>query len=91
NAVQFLEDASDQLATSLFEERPLDKSEQLRAFRLRTALSQLRRLTEPMRGVTSDIIASPAATRKGKHVVRDATISRRWTIIAEHQTRVANS
>lgn len=91
NAVQFLEDASDELATSLFAERPLDKSEQLRAFRLRTALSQLRRLTEPMRGVTADIVASPTATRKGKNVVRDATISRRWTIIDERQARVANS
>ncbi len=91
NAVQFIEDASDELATSLFEERPLDKSEQLQAFRLRAALSQLRRLTEPMRGVTADILASPAATPKGKNVARDSTISRRWTIMSEHQARVANS
>ena len=41
DAVQWLEDSSDSLANVLFEERPLGKPEQLYAFKLRAALSQL--------------------------------------------------
>ena len=39
-AVQWLEVSSDQLANVLFEERPLDKPEQLRAFKLPGARSR---------------------------------------------------
>ncbi len=90
NVLQFLEDSSDALADALFEERPLTKSEQLQAFRLRTALSQLRRLTDPMRAVMADIADNPAPVQKGKPP-KDQTIDRRWHLIAEQQTRVANA
>lgn len=90
NVLEFLEDSSDDLADALFEERPLNKSEQLYAFRLRSALSQLRRLTDPMRAVTADLIGSPPATPKGKPT-RSPTMSRRWTMIGEQESRVANA
>jgi magnesium transporter len=90
NALQWLEDCTDDLTTVLFEERPLDKGEQLRAFRLRTALSQLRRLTDPMRAVMSDIIENPPTGLKGK-TLRDSRMSRKWTMIAEQHGRVANA
>ncbi len=88
-AVQWLEDSSDQLADALFQERPLDKQEQLHAFRLRSALSQLRRLTDPMRTVMTDVVESPTSTAKGKN--RNATVSRRWKLLAEQHDRVANA
>jgi magnesium transporter len=89
-ARQWLEDSSDGLANALFEERPLDKPEQLYAFKLRAALSQLRRLTEPMRTVMTDIVDNPPPGRKGK-AGRDPAIGRHWVILSEEQTRVANA
>lgn len=88
-AVQWLEDSSDQLATVLFEERPLNKLEQLRAFKLRSALSQLRRLTDPMRTVMTDIEENPPASGKSK--TRNTSLSRRWKLLAEQHHRAANA
>ena len=90
DALQWLEDASDNLANVLFEERPLNKSEQLHAFKLRSALPQLRRLTDPMRTVMSDIVDRPPQGRKAK-AGRDAAIGRRWMVLAEQHGRVANA
>ena len=88
-AAQWLEDASDELANVLFQERPLDKLEQLHAFRLRSALSRLRRLTDPMRTVMSDIVDNPPQTAKAKN--RNTSVSRRWKLLAEQHDRVANA
>jgi magnesium transporter len=90
DALQWLEDASDELASVLFEERPLNKLEQLYAFKLREGLSQLRRLTDPMRTVMIDIVDSPPQGRKGKSG-RDPTIGRHWVMLAEQHGRVANA
>ena len=89
-AVEWLEDSSDRLANVLFEERPLDKPEQLYAFKLRAALSQLRRLTDPMRTVMTDIIDSPPQGRKAK-AGRDPAIGRHWRVLSEQHNRVANA
>jgi magnesium transporter len=89
-ALQWLEDANDGLANVLFEERPLNKPEQLYAFKLRTALSQLRRLTDPMRTVMTDIVDSPPHGRKTKSG-RDQTMSRHWVVLSEQHSRVANA
>lgn len=86
--VDWLEDASDRLADALFEERPLDKNEQVWAFRLRAALSHLRRLTDPMRTVINELAESlpeqlPKATR--------TALARHWTLLQERHQRVANA
>ncbi len=83
DVVEWLEDASDDLADALFEERPLNREEQLRAFRLRTVLSQLRRLTDPMRAVMTDLVESYG---RG-----DDVAARRWNALAEKHYRVANA
>jgi magnesium transporter len=88
--VQWLEDSSDQLADALFEERPLNKPEQLHAFKLRKALSQLRRLTDPMRAVLADIVDNPPPGVKNK-TVKPGPVSRRWRLIAEQHQRAANA
>ena len=46
-------------AAQLFALEPLTRADQLRAFRLRTVLSQLRRVTDPMRTVMTDAAANP--------------------------------
>lgn len=92
SAVQWLEAASDDLANRLFDERPLSKSEQLHAFRLRTALSQVRRLTEPMRTVLAGVLASPLPVTHGRKAAPGPSpVNRRWTLIDEHHSRVANA
>ena len=90
DAVQWLEDSNDELAGVLFEERPLNKPEQLHAFQLRSALSHLRRLTDPMRTVMIDIVESPPRARKAK-TGRDVAIDRSWVMLSEQHGRVANA
>jgi magnesium transporter len=89
-ALRWLEDSSDDLANVLFGERPLNKPEQLHAFKLRSALSQLRRLTDPMRTVMRDIVDNPPQGRKGR-AGRDPAIARHWVMLAEQHDRVANA
>jgi magnesium transporter len=84
----WLEDSSDHLADALFEERPLNKDEQLQAFRLRTVLSHLRRMTDPMRAVISELADSlpdglPKQTR--------TALNRHWRLLEERHQRVANA
>ena len=80
--VEWLEDSSDGLSEVLLAQRPLDKDQQLLAFRLRQVLSQLRRLTEPMRAVLDDLTESQRA---------ESAHSRRWAVLREHHHRVANA
>lgn len=90
DAIAWLEDASDDLTETLFGEQPLTKSQQLQAFRLRAALSQLRRLTEPMRAVLADVVANPVPAH-GKKGTSAAPIKRRWGLIEERHQRVAGA
>lgn len=81
-SVEWLEDASDALSDVLFEGTPLGRDEQLRAFRLRAALSQLRRLTDPMRAVLDELTDSQPP---------ESPAGRRWQILREQHHRVANA
>lgn len=90
-AAQWLEDAADGLSDVLFDEqRSLGKDEQLHAFRLRRALSQLRRSTEPMRAVMSDLVDEPPPPPKGKRPHGSRT-TRQWRVVSERHTRAANA
>jgi magnesium transporter len=89
--ISWLEQASDDLADELFTGKPLSKEQQLWSFRLRSGLTELRRVTEPMRTVTTDLRAGyPVVRPKGQPRV-GALVSRRWSLIAEHHDRVANA
>jgi magnesium transporter len=88
-AVHWLESASDDLANVLYDERPLGKLEQLHAFKLRSALSQLRRLTDPMRAVMADIVESAPPSAKAKN--KNTSVNRRWKLLAEQHDRAANA
>lgn len=90
DAATWLEEEGDALGERLAALEPLSKAGQLRAFRLRTALSQLRRVTDPMRTVMVDVTASPPVPTGKKGGVSSQT-RRRWLMISEHHTRVANA
>ncbi len=64
-----LENKSDALAETLFGDQPMDRTQQLEAFRLRRSLTVLRRIVEPMRDVTAKL--TRAADMKG-----DSTLDR---------------
>jgi magnesium transporter len=82
NVVEWLEDCSDQLANALFEERPLSKSEQIWAFRVRSVLTQLRRMTDPMRSVMDQLVENQP---------KSGLVKRKWAMIQEQHHRVANA
>ncbi|GAA3624849.1 magnesium transporter CorA family protein [Microlunatus ginsengisoli] len=91
--VDWLETSSDELANALFHERPLTKDEQLWAFRLRSVLSRLRRMTDPMRTVLSELAdslpdAKPSRSASSK---RRAELARHWRLLEERHQRVANA
>ena len=90
NAVTWMEESSDALGDQLFALEPLSRAHQLEAFRLRTVLSELRRVTDPMRTVMVDVAASPPAPT-GKKAAGGSQVRRRWAMISEHHTRVANA
>ncbi|WP_152365630.1 magnesium transporter CorA family protein [Microlunatus speluncae] len=81
-AIEWLETASDDLASALFDERPLDKNEQLWAFKLRRALTQVRRVAQPTLDVLTDL------TQTGD---QDRELTRRWTLLTERQERVVHA
>lgn len=92
SAVQWIEDATDDLSDSLFGGSPLTREDQLDAFKVRAALTQLRRVTEPMLAVMSDIVADPPpAPKGGGKAGKNSRVGRRWSLIAEQHARAASA
>ena len=89
DVVEWIEESSDALAATLFALEPLSRADQLQAFRLRTVLNQLRRVTDPMRTVLTDAAANPPVPA-GKKAGGGTQVRRRWTMVEEHHARVAN-
>jgi magnesium transporter len=89
-AVDWLEQSSDDLSDLLFDTHVLNKPQQLHTFRLRKALSELRRATEPMRTVLGDLRTAQPPVVKGKPA-RDKSIDRRWVILDEQHDRIADA
>jgi len=89
--VDWLEQSGDELADDLFGGHPLSKDRQLWAFRLRTGLTGLRRVTEPMRTVMTDLRDGHQQTPVPKGQRKDPLVARRWNLITEHHERVATA
>ncbi|HLT59689.1 MAG TPA: CorA family divalent cation transporter [Microlunatus sp.] len=80
-AVEWLESAGDELSDVLFQGRPLTRAEQLWSFKLRRALTELRRIAQPTLDVLTDLAqAGP-----------DADPMRPWMLLAERQERVVHA
>lgn len=79
--VEEIESASDELADSLFDLQPLDGAEKGTVFRLRRTVTELRRVTGPMREVVQSL---------GQNSDEDpGSISRSWNLLIEHQNSVS--
>ena len=93
-ALEQMEEATDLLTAALFDDRPMGKAEQLRAFRLRQAIGQLRKVATPMTEVTA-ALASASARGKDEQVddpiaklLGNAT-ARRFADVADHARHAA--
>jgi magnesium transporter len=63
--LQKVESAVDALSESLFDDHPLEKKEQLQAFRLRRSIAKLRRVVTPMRDITASLARAAAQNSAG--------------------------
>jgi len=96
-ALTALESKADQLAEALFDHRPLDRGQQLEAFRLRRALAELLRVIQPMQDVTTTL-AQAAAHAAQEGVADDdvvarlipARTARRFADVADHVAHAAD-
>lgn len=77
-----IEAASDELADALFGGGPLSRDGKLDAFRLRRAVTALRRVTEPTVEVLQSLVDAG--------IDRPDPDARRWTMIIDHANRVNN-
>ena len=59
-AVEVMEETTDALTASLFDDRPMGRPEQLRAFQMRQAISHLRKVASPMTEVTAALAGAAA-------------------------------
>ena len=96
DALEAMEEATDALTSALFDDRPMGKAEQLRAFRMRQAISQLRKVAAPMTEITAALAG--AATRlpneKDDDPVADLltpATARRFADVADHARHAADS
>lgn len=85
DAAAGLEAASDDLAEQLFGGDPLSRSAKLDAFRLRRAVTAVRRVTEPTREVLQNLVDADAGADLSD------TEARRWSMIIDHADRVAGT
>lgn len=82
DAAAAIETASDELADALFGGAPLSRELKLDAFRLRRAVTTLRRVTDPTAEVLQDLVeASEDLT---------GADNRRWSMIIDHAERVTS-
>lgn len=81
--IEKLEERSDVLAEQLFSGQPLSKAGKLDAFRLRRAVTRLRRVTAPTRDVVRDLAGDISES--------DDVASRHWSKIIDRTERMANS
>jgi magnesium transporter len=101
-AVEALEDAVGTLSESLFQDRPLRRDEQLEAFRVQRALSQLRRSTRPVRDVTAGLANAAGRGNAGRsagdegvtdtaEALLGARSLREFSDVADHADHVAQA
>ncbi|MDN5763391.1 MAG: hypothetical protein L0H41_13895 [Microlunatus sp.] len=89
--VDWLEQSSDEVADELFAGTSLAKDRQLWTFRLRTALTDLRRVTEPMRTVMTDLRDNQRQSAATAKRAKRSLDTRPWAMIVERHDRVANA
>jgi len=93
-ALESMEEATDLLTAALFDDKPMGRSEQLRAFRMRQAIGHLRKVATPMVEVTTSLANAaglPAEQEKNDPIARvlGTTMARRFSDVADHARHAA--
>ncbi|MET0863498.1 MAG: CorA family divalent cation transporter [Nakamurella sp.] len=94
-ALESMEEATDLLTAALFDDKPMGKAEQLRAFRMRQAIGHLRKVATPMVEVTNSLANAaglPAEQEKNDPIARvlGTTMARRFSDVADHARHAAD-
>ena len=93
-ALEQMEEATDLLTSALFDDKPMGKAEQLRAFRMRQAIGHLRKVATPMTEVTAALASAAARSREDQvddpvaKLLGSAT-ARRFADVADHARHAA--
>jgi magnesium transporter len=94
--LESMEEATDLLTASLFDDKPMGRAEQLRAFRMRQAIGHLRKVATPMVEVTSSLAnaaALPAEQEQNDPIaaVLGTKMARRFSDVADHARHAAEA
>ncbi len=95
-ALEAMEEATDALTAALFDDKPMGKAEQLRAFRMRQAIGHLRKVAAPMTEVTAALASAAARTpnEQDDDPIADllaTRTARRFADLADHARHAADS
>ncbi len=86
-ALLAMEDAADELTASLFDDKPMNRADQLRAFRIRQSIAALRRVTAPFADIMLDLAgaaARPAAADDPLANLLPDGVTRRLRDVCDH-------
>lgn len=94
DALEAMEEATDLLTAALFDDKPMGKAEQLRAFRMRQAIGHLRKVATPMVEVTTGLANAAGLSveqEKNDPIARmlGTTMARRFSDVADHARHAA--
>ena len=92
-ALLAMEDAADELTTSLFDDKPMNRADQLRAFRIRQSIAALRRVTAPMAEIMLDLAGAasrPSADADPLSDLLHGGVVRRFQDVCDHAQHAAN-
>lgn len=87
DALLTIADAADELTTSLFDDRPMNRADQLRAFRIRQAIAGMRRVTAPFAEMALDLAgaaARPEADDDPLACLLHGSTARRFQDVCDH-------
>lgn len=95
-AVELMEETTDALTSSLFDDRPMGRDEQLQAFRMRQAISHLRKVAGPMTEVTAELSGAAARVTNTQDedpvgALLPLTTARRFADVADHARHSADA
>jgi len=86
-ALELMEDEVDSLSQLLFDDKPLEREDQLRAFRLRRALAVLRRSTSPLRNIASGLANAAGGTGAPNNSSQPAAKDRAEQLLGSQNAR----
>jgi magnesium transporter len=91
-ALLAIADAADELTTSLFDDRPMNRADQLRAFRIRQAIAGMRRVTAPFADLALDLAGAAARPEADDDPLAElvhGSTARRFQDVCDHAQHAA--